>query len=313
MRTRLRLFSTIIVTLTVTALSAASAASADGRSADLPVIFNSVPAVAASLARPGGPPPGANDWSCRSVTHPRPVILLHGTHANMAVNWNTLSPLLKNNGYCVFALNYGGLLAGQIGGTGDIHTATADVAAFVDRVLTTTGASETDLVGHSLGGTVAQYYVKFFDGAKKVHNVIGLAPTSHGSTASGLDNWIKTALQLFPPLKAFITTHDPAALQQLRGSAFLARLNSLPDTVPGVHYTTIVTRFDAVVTPYQSQFLTGDTATNILLQDKCANDYADHLAPAFDHVALQEVLNALDPATARRPHCTTPVWPVIGG
>ena len=34
---------------------------------------------------------------------------------------------------------------------------------------------------------------------------------------------------------------------------------------------------------------------NIVLQDLCANDFADHLALAFDHVALREVLNALDP------------------
>ncbi len=105
---------------------------------------------------------------------------------------------------------------------------------------------------------MAQYYVKFFGGALKVRNVIGLAPISHGSTASGLENWIKAALQLFPRLKDFITTHDPAALQQLRGSAFLTQLDSLPDTVPGVHHT-----------------------------------------PAFDHVALQEVLNAPDPPPPR--------------
>ncbi|MGW0535165.1 esterase/lipase family protein [Streptomyces sp. NPDC003032] len=69
--------------------------------------------MAASLARPGVAPPGADDWSCRGAKHPRPVVLLHGTHVNMAINWNALSPLLKNDGYCVFALNYGGLKLGQ--------------------------------------------------------------------------------------------------------------------------------------------------------------------------------------------------------
>ena len=63
--------------------------------------------------RPGGsipdsPPPGANNWSCRpSQAHPRPVVLVHGLLANQTDNWQTISPLLANHGYCVFSLTYG--------------------------------------------------------------------------------------------------------------------------------------------------------------------------------------------------------------
>ncbi|WHT22908.1 alpha/beta fold hydrolase [Crossiella sp. CA-258035] len=301
---------------TLTALVGALLAALAGPAAaarELPVAYHSPLAVAASLAHPGSAPPGANDWSCRSATRPRPVVLLHGTHVNMRINWHTLSPLLKNNGYCVFALNYGGLHAGQIGGTGDIPASAGELESFVDRVLAATGAAEVDFVGHSLGGTLAQYYVKFHGGAAKTHNVIGLAPTSHGSSALGLDEWIRTVLRVLPGLARFVNKADPAALQQLRGSEFIKRLNSSPDTVPGVRYTTIASRHDAVVTPYESQFLHGPGSTNILVQELCRNDFGEHLALAFDHVALREVLNALDPATARRPDCSRPVWPIIGG
>jgi triacylglycerol lipase len=52
----------------------------------LPVTYNSLPAVAMTISHPGAAPPGANEWSCRSAK--RPVVLLHGTHVNMALNWN---------------------------------------------------------------------------------------------------------------------------------------------------------------------------------------------------------------------------------
>ncbi|MFD1045711.1 esterase/lipase family protein [Kibdelosporangium lantanae] len=42
-----------------------------------------------------------------SATHPDPVVLVHGASANMTENWQTLAPLLANNGYCVYALTYG--------------------------------------------------------------------------------------------------------------------------------------------------------------------------------------------------------------
>lgn len=37
-----------------------------------------------------------------------------------------------------------------------------------------------------------------------------------------------------------------------------------------------------------------------------------HLATQFDHVALRDVLNALDPAHAVAPSCS-PVLPILGG
>src|SRR5690349_16393997 len=69
----------------------------------LPVPYSAAAGIAAELTSPGSAPPGANDWSCKpSAAHPDPVILVHGFLANMTVNWQTMAPLLANNGYCVF-------------------------------------------------------------------------------------------------------------------------------------------------------------------------------------------------------------------
>src|SRR5436305_3805047 len=156
--------------------------------APLPVIYNG--AYGYAHASPTASPPGANNWSCKpTAAHPRPVILVHGTFGDRSNTWQALSPLLYDNGYCVFALNYGSDNgSGSIGvyATGPIENSAAQLKSFVNRVLATTGASRVDLVGHSQGGMMPRYYMKFDGGASKVHTLVGLAPSNHGTTLEGL-------------------------------------------------------------------------------------------------------------------------------
>jgi triacylglycerol esterase/lipase EstA (alpha/beta hydrolase family) len=87
-------------------------------------------------------------------------------------DWQALSPLLYDNGYCVFALNYGSYNgSGAIGvyETGKIEDSASQLGSFVDRVLAATGTSQVDIVGHSQGGMMPRYYLKFLNGAAKVH------------------------------------------------------------------------------------------------------------------------------------------------
>jgi len=100
--------------------------------------------------------------------------------------------------------------------------------------------------------------------------------------------------------------------QQAVGSPFMVALNAGGDTEPGVRYTVIETRYDEVVTPYTSAFLSGPDVTNITLQDHCILDFADHLTTPYDSIALRYVLNALDPAHAVTPGCR-PVIAGVGG
>jgi len=281
-----------------------------GASAPLPVIYNG--ALGYAQASPTASPPGANNWSCRpSAAHPRPVILVHGTFGDMSDSWQALSPLLVNNGYCVFALNYGTADgSGSLGvyAVGDITQSAAQLATFVNQVLAATGAKKVDIVGHSQGGMMPRYYIKFLGGASKVHTLVGLAPSNHGTTLEGL-----SALSAgSPDASQFTGAVCAACAQQEAGSSFLTNLNAGGDTVPGVDYTVIESEYDEVVTPYTSAFLSGPHVTNILLQNQCALDYGEHLSMPYDHIADTDVLNALDPAQQQTPACT-PVAPVIGG
>ena len=268
-----------------------------GRAASaLPVNWDYATAFVATALFPSVPPPGANDFSCKpSAAHPYPVILVHGTFENMADNWQAASPLLVNHGYCVFAFNYGGSPGNPVQATGNIPTSARQLKAFVNQVLAATGAAKVDIVGHSQGGMMPRYYLKFLGGATRVHTLVGLSPSNHGTTVDGLTTLTQT-LGLLGVLGGGLNVLCPACTQQLVGSSFLTSLNAGGDTVPGVSYTVIETKDDEVVTPYTSAFLSGPKVTNITLQDQCALDQTDHLEISNDPVALADMLNALDPA-----------------
>ena len=289
------------LTVGLTATSAAAAS--------LPVIYNGI--YGYSHVSSTASPPGANNFACKpTAAHPRPVILVHGTFGDMSDSWQALSPLLYNNGYCVFALNYGSYLgSGALGvdATGPIESSAATLSSFVNRVLAATGASQVDIVGHSQGGMMPRYYMKFLGGAAKVHTLVGLAPSNHGTTLGGLF----TLAGYFPGANAALFA-CPACAEQEAGSAFMTKLNAGQDTLPGVDYTVIESRNDEVVTPYTSAFLAGPNVTNITLQDQCSLDQGEHLSMPYDHIADADVLTALDPAHPVDPACT-PVAPVAGG
>jgi triacylglycerol esterase/lipase EstA (alpha/beta hydrolase family) len=291
------------------ALVGLAIAAASSQAAALPVIYNGI--LGYAHGSPTESPPGANNWSCKpSAAHARPVILVHGTFEDMSDNWQALSPLLYDSGYCVFALNYGSYGgSGQLGiyGTGDIAQSAQQLASFVTRVLGATGAGKVDLVGHSQGGMMPRYYLRFLGGATKVHSLVGLAPSNYGTTVDGL-----FTLANLLGASSFFGVLCPACEQQDVGSAFLTNLNAGADTVPGVQYTVIQSANDEVVTPYSSAFLSGSKVTNILLQEQCPLDQGEHLSMPYDHIADGDVLNALDPAHQVPPACT-PVLPIAGG
>ncbi|MFC0601601.1 esterase/lipase family protein [Streptomyces palmae] len=266
-----------------------------------------LPASAASAATPATTSQalsssGWNDFGCRpSAQHPRPVVLVHGTLGNGVDNWLGLAPYLVARGYCVFSLDYGQLpVVPLVYGLGPIDKSAEQLSAYVDKVLAATGATKADLVGHSQGGMMPRYYLKFLGGAAKVNALVGIAPTNHGTTMSGLTR----LLDYFPEVRDLIDETAPALTDQVAGSEFLKRLNAGGDTVPGVRYTTIVTRYDEVVTPYTSGYLSGPGVRNVLLQDLCPLDLSGHVAIGLtDRIAFHEVANALDPAHATPTTC----------
>jgi triacylglycerol esterase/lipase EstA (alpha/beta hydrolase family) len=241
---------------------------------------------------------GGNNGCKPSAAHPYPVVLVHATLADEGSNWVTLSPLLANAGYCVYAFNYGETylsgLFGNIDGLGHITKSAEELETFVNKVLSKTKASQVDLVGHSQGGMMPNYYIKYLGGASKVNTFIGLAPSNHGTTLDGLkelvDNFPFAALLLETFIEA---AGAPSLVEQEVGSAFEKKTFEGGDTVSGPRYVVIETIHDEVVTPYTNAFLSGSNVTNITIQSQCPKDPVGHIGMFEDSPVMQNVLNQL--------------------
>jgi triacylglycerol lipase len=256
------------------------------------------------------PPPGANNWDCKpSAKHPNPVVLVHGLSANMANNWWSMSPVLANRGYCVFALTYGvdpraPFPLDEMGGVVRMEESAKELAAFVNKVLKKTGARKVDIVGHSEGSLMPNYWVKFMGGAKKVDRYVGLTPLWDGTEFYGVGTMREMGEEsgMSATVAGLFAEICGSCPQFIRGSEFIEKMNEGgTPAVPGVTYTMIMTRYDLLVLPYTSGVLEGHT--NIVVQDVCPEDFADHAAVAYDPVVHRLVLNALDPTRAQPPYC----------
>ncbi|NKY29131.1 esterase/lipase family protein [Nocardia gamkensis] len=299
-------FSLLFVLLTAVCATA-GAAHAQER---YPVDYNFFAGIPAELSHPGGSLPGTNDWSCRPGSeHPNPVVLVHGTGGGAQTNWGVYAPLLANEGYCVYSSTFGAYNlpwpASAIGGMLPIEQSSAQLAAFVDRVRTATGAGKVDLIGHSQGNFIGNYYVKRLGGAAKVDKMVGLAPPWLGSNAGGMAdlNEFGTRLGLGPLFDAVAGSPCMACRQVLQGSEFVRTLNADGVYHPDVAYTNIATELDELVVPYTSGLVTGPRVTNIVVQDGCSTDYSGHTGIAGSKRAATYVLNALDPAHQRPVPC----------
>jgi triacylglycerol lipase len=285
----------------------------------LPVPYDFLPAAILGGSGSLVGPPGANDWTCKpSRVHPEPVILVHGILGNESTNWQTYGPLLHNNGYCVFALTYGqspllpSPLNQLLGGLAPIEESAQQIAAFVQRVLAATGAPKVDIVGHSEGTVVPDYYARFLGGAHYIDKYVSLAPLWAGSGAGGVPAVFRlaTAIGAGPALDALLRPTAYPLVEIMPGSAYLNRMQAAGGpAVPGISYTNIVTKHDELVMPYTSGIAPG--MTNEVVQDYCPIDFTEHFEIVSDPVAAQLVLNALDPAHPHPVPCRL-VLPFVG-
>ncbi|MFZ3596435.1 lipase family alpha/beta hydrolase [Streptomyces sp. BH104] len=123
----------------------------------------------------------ADDAESRTADAPRlptpakpPVLLLHGFIDNRSVFVLLRRSLAQHGRQHVESLNYSPL-------TCDIRAAAALLARHVEEICERSGRDRVDIVGHSLGGLIARYYVQRLGGDTRVRTLVTLG-TPHGGT-----------------------------------------------------------------------------------------------------------------------------------
>ncbi|WHM31225.1 alpha/beta fold hydrolase [Streptomyces sp. BPPL-273] len=103
-----------------------------------------------------------------------PVVLLHGFIDNRSVFLLLRRSLAQHGRHQVDSLNYSPL-------TCDIRTAAELLGRHIEEICERTGSERVDVVGHSLGGLIARYYVQRLGGDRRVRTLVTLG-TPHAGT-----------------------------------------------------------------------------------------------------------------------------------
>jgi len=108
-----------------------------------------------------------------------PILLVHGMIDNRSI-FTVLRRGLRRHGFGrVSTMNYSVL-------TSDVRSAAGRLAQRVEQLCEQTGYERVHVVGHSLGGLVARYYVQRLGGDARVHTLVTLGTPHEGTWMSRL-------------------------------------------------------------------------------------------------------------------------------
>lgn len=123
-----------------------------------------------------------------------PILLVHGMVDNRSI-FTLLRLGLRRRGFGrVTSMNYSPF-------TADVRIAAAQLAEEVEALVAETGYERIHVVGHSMGGLIARYYVTRLGGDERVHTLVTLGTPHQGTyTAYGWTNQLTRQLRPGSPL-----------------------------------------------------------------------------------------------------------------
>jgi pimeloyl-ACP methyl ester carboxylesterase len=157
-----------------------------------------------------------------------PIILVHGIVDNRSI-FALLRRGLRRRGFGrVVTVNYSSI-------TGDLRVLAARLGEVVEQVCEETGYERVHVVGHSMGGLVARYYVQRLGGDERVHTLVTLGSPHDGT------------------LPAFVLPHP--LVRQLRPGSDVIRELAQPAAGCRTRFLAIWSDLDQVITPKRSAMI----------------------------------------------------------
>jgi pimeloyl-ACP methyl ester carboxylesterase len=148
-----------------------------------------------------------------------PILLVHGMIDNRAI-FAVLRRRLRRRGFGrVFSLNYPPT-------TNDIRGAAQLLARAVEDLVAQTGYERIHVIGHSLGGLIARYYVQRLGGDERVHTLVTLG-SPHAGTLTAAILPFRLFRQLRPGSDLYAELALPAAGCRTRFVAYWSQLDQL--------------------------------------------------------------------------------------
>lgn len=118
-----------------------------------------------------------------------PILLVHGLIDNRSIFALLRRGLTRRGFNSVYSMNYSPF-------TADVRTAAAQLGEEIEAIVRETGYEKIHIVGHSLGGLIARYYVTRLGGDARVHTLVTLGTPHRGTySAYALPSRILTQLR----------------------------------------------------------------------------------------------------------------------
>jgi triacylglycerol lipase len=131
-----------------------------------------------------------------------PILLVHGMVDNRSI-FTVLRRALRRRGFRqVLGINYSPL-------TRDVRLAATELATRVENLCEQTGFERIHVIGHSMGGLIARYYVQRLGGDARVHTLVTLG-TPHAGTLPAYLVPHRLARQLRPGSDLVTELAEPA-------------------------------------------------------------------------------------------------------
>jgi triacylglycerol lipase len=148
-----------------------------------------------------------------------PIVLVHGVADNRSI-FTLLKRGLRRRGFGrVVSLNYSPM-------TDDVREVATRLAALAEQICADTGYERIHVIGHSMGGLVARYYVQRMGGDERVHTVVTLG-TPHSGTLPARMFPHPVARQLRPHSTVVTELAEPAPGCATRFVAFWSDLDQV--------------------------------------------------------------------------------------